>query len=340
MKRWMIAAGSTSLDGMVMQEVPRPEPGAGEVLVKVDSVSLNARDLLLLHGTFGVSPRDFVPVSDGAGEIVAVGAGVDEWVVGDKVTGILYRAWIDGPPTQGQGWGLGSPDEDGMLAEYVVLRAERVAAAPKTLTLEEAACIPCAALTAWTALNGDRPYRNPVRKGDKVLATGTGTVALFSVLFAKAVGATVVVTTSRDSKSSRIRALGASDVINYKTHSNWGEVAFERFEGFQRVVNAGGAGELDQSIAALAPSGEIALMGLYTFASTPPDLVTLMMKAASIRGLSVGSAMAHKDMVDFIDTHGIKPPIAKVFAMSDAPAAYESAASGEPFGKVVIRVAE
>ncbi len=321
-----------------MQEVARPEPGVGEVLVRVDAVSLNARDQLLLRGTFVTLPRDFVPVSDGAGEIVAIGAGVNGWAVGDKVTGIL-RNWVDGPPIQGQGWGLGSPDEDGMLAEYVVLRAERIALAPKTLTPEEAACLPCAALTAWTALNGDRPYRSPVSKGDKVLATGTGAVALFSVLFATAVGAEAVVTTSRDGKSEQSRALGAIDVINYKTHSNWGSMAFERFGGFQRVVNAGGGSELDQAIAALAPGGEIAYMGLYTHASAPPNFIALMIKGATIRGISVGSAMAYRDMVDFIDTHEIKPPIAKTFAMSEAAAAYELAASGEPFGKVVIRVA-
>lgn len=338
MKKWIVLAGSTSEQGLVMQEVARPKPGAGEVLIRVDAVSLNARDHLLLRGTFGASPRDFVPVSDGAGEIVALGDSVVGWTVGDKVTSIVQRNWNDGPPTQGQGWGLGSPDEDGMLAEYVVLRTERIAPVPTTLTPEEAACLPCAALTAWTALNGDRPYRNPVRKGDKVLATGTGAVALFSILFATALGAEAVVTTSRDGKSAQSRALGAIDVINYQEHPNWGYLASERFGGFQRVVNAGGGTELDQAIAALAPGGEVAYMGLYTYASAPPNLIALMMKGGTIRGTSVGSSMAHREMVDFIDAHGIKPPIAKVFAMSDVAAAYTFAASGEPFGKVVIRI--
>ncbi|QYA10124.1 hypothetical protein [Agrobacterium larrymoorei] len=133
------------------------------------------------------------------------------------MTSILRRDWAVGPPTLDQGWGLESPDEEGVLAEYVVLRAERIAAAPKTLTLEEANGLPCAALTAWTALNGNRPYLKPVGKGDKVLATGTGAVALFSVLFAQTVRAKAVVTTSRDNKSVQVHALGAVDVINYKT---------------------------------------------------------------------------------------------------------------------------
>lgn len=172
-----------------------------------------------------------------------------------------------------------------------------------------------------------------------MLVTGTGAVALFSVLFAKAVGADVVATTSQESKAVRVRALGASDTLNYKTQPNWGELGAELTGGFNRVVNAAGGSALDQSIAALAPGGEIAFMGLFDQVRTSPNLVSLMMKGAAIRGTSVGSALAYNDMVEFIDAHGIKPPIGRTFPLSDTKAAYQAAASGKLFGKVVIKVA-
>ncbi len=336
MKRWIIKAGSTSLDGLVVEDVALPEPGTGEVRVKVHAVSLNARDQIILRGASGIATSDFIPVSDGAGEIDAVGADVGGWSVGDKVTALYFRDWIDGPPTGAQGWGLGSDGEDGMLAEYVVLRADRVTPAPRTLSFEEAASLPCAALTAWTALNGDRPYTRRIGKGDRVLVTGAGAVALFALLFAKAAGADVVATTGKDEKVERLRALGASDVVNYRAEPRWGEVAGTRVGGFDRVVNAAGGRSLDQAIAALAPGGEVAFMGLFDQAETPPNLIGLMMKGATIRGTSVGGALAYRDMVEFIDTHGLKPPISQRFAFNDARAAYEAAASGDAFGKVIV----
>ncbi|WP_327754553.1 NAD(P)-dependent alcohol dehydrogenase (plasmid) [Sphingobium sp. SJ10-10] len=339
MKRWIVKAGTTSLEGLTEQEAARPEPGRGEVRIKVHAVSLNARDQLLISGAYGVPNGDFIAIADGAGEIDALGSGVDGWSIGDRVTGLYFRDWHDGPPAQDQGWGLGSDGQDGMLAEYVILKADRIAAMPKSLSFEEAACLPCAALTAWTALNGDRPYRRPIGAADKVLVTGTGAVSLFALLFAKARGAAVVATTSQEEKGRQVLELGALDTVNYKQIPNWGEIAAERTGGFDRVVNAAGSAAIDQSIAAIAPGGDIALMGLYDHAATPPNFVGLMMKGGSIRGTAVGSAMAFADMAAFIDEHGIKPPIARIFEMAETKAAYQFAASGEPFGKVVIRVA-
>ena len=339
MKRWIIKAGTTTLDGLVPEDVAVPQPEADEVRVKVHAASLNARDQIIMGGAFGAASGDFIPLSDGAGEIDALGADVDGWSAGDKVTALYYRDWADGAPAEGQGWGLGSDGEDGMLAEYVVLKANRVTAAPKTLSFEEAACLPCAALTAWTALNGDRPYKSRVGKGDRVLVTGTGAVALFALLFARAAGADVVATTGSEDKVERVRTLGASDVVNYRTEAKWGEVAAARSGAFDRVVNAAGGTSLDQSIAALAPGGEVAFMGLFDQATAPPDFIGLMMKGATIRGTSVGSALAYRDMVEFIDAHGIKPPIAQRFALDHAAEAYKAAASGAAFGKIVIDVA-
>ena len=336
MKRWIIKAGTTSLDGLVLEDVAVPEPGRGEVRVRVHAVSLNRRDQIILGGAFGAASADFIPISDGAGEIDALGAEVDGWSVGDKVTGLYYRDWSDGPPAPGQGWGLGSDGENGMLAQYVVLKAARVTPMPKTLSFEEAACLPCAALTAWTGLNGDRPYKHRIGKGDRVLVTGTGAVALSALLLATAAGAEVVATTSRDDKAAQLRALGASDVVNYSTVSNWGEVAAARGGSFDRVINAVGGRSMDQAIAALAPGGEIAFMGLFDQAETPPDFITLMMKGGAIRGTSVGSALAYKDLVEFVDAHGLKPPIARRFVLDEAREAYRTAASGDHVGKIVI----
>ena len=160
MKRWIVKAGATSLDQLIVEEVAKPEPGPGEVRVKVCAVSLNRRDELLLTGTFGVSASDFDPISHGAGDVDALGSGVGDFALGDRFVGNYFPSWADGPPASGQGWGLGSPGQDGMLTEYAILRADRLTRVPNTLSLEEAACLPCAALTAWTALKGDRPYRH------------------------------------------------------------------------------------------------------------------------------------------------------------------------------------
>ena len=338
MKRWIVKAGSTSLDGLVREEVAMPEPGPGEVRVKVHAVSLNRRDHLLLTGAFHVAEQDFVPVSDGAGEIDALGAGVEGWSLGERVSGAYFPGWEDGPPVENLGWGLGSPGQDGLLAEYAILPAARLTRTPRTLSFDESATLPCAALTAWTALNGDRPYTDRVKAGDRVLVTGTGGVSLFALLFAKAVGASVVATTSDDRKADKVTALGGLGVVNYRHEANWGQVASERFGAFDRVVDAAGPGALDQSIAALAAGGEIALMGLYDFADTSPNFVALMMKAGSIRGTSVGSAAAYRDLAAFIDDHDIKPPIARTFAFDDAKAAYQAANAGGDTGKIVISI--
>ena len=339
MKRWRVRKGATSLDQMELEDVATPEPGAGEVRVKVAAVSLNRRDELLLSGRFGKAGSDFVPVSDGAGEIDAVGPGVAGWAVGDRVVGNYFPTWTDGPPAPGQSWGLGSPGQDGMLTEHAILKADRVTAIPASLTLEQASCLPCAALTAWSALRGDRPYRRPVSPGARVLVTGTGGVALFAILLARAHGAEVVVTTGDDGKVDRIRATGASGVVNYRTEPNWGQVAAERFGGFDHIVNAAGTGALDQAIAAAAPGGEIALMGLYDHAERPPNLIPLMAKGLSIRGTAVGSAAALRDLLAFVDAHRIEPPIAQRFAFPEAKDAYRAADSGTAFGKIVISVA-
>ena len=339
MKRWLLKTGASTVDGLELADAPIPEPGPGEVRVRVRAVSLNYRDQILVTGQFGqTATQEVVPVSDGAGEIHAVGEGVDEWSIGDRVTSVYYRSWIDGPPAPDQGFGLGSGAENGMLAEYVVLKADRVMAAPPSLSFEEAATLPCAALTAWSALNGDRPYARRVGPGDKVLVLGTGGVSLFALLLARAGGAEVIATSSQDGKLDRVRAMGAIDTVDYRDTPNWGEEVYVRTGGVDFLVNAIGGEAMDQSIAALAPGGQVAFMGLFNQAQAAPNFMFLMMKGGSIRGTSVGSRAAYKDLLGFIEEHGVKPPIGPVFGLDKAKDAYRAAVSPDAFGKVVIQM--
>lgn len=342
MRRWLLKAGTTTLDGLVLEQAPIPVPGPGQVRLKLHAASINYRDQLILTGQFGQAvTADLVPLSDGAGEIDALGAGVSQWALGDRVTSVYaVPGWNDGPPVPNMGFGIGANGQDGMLAEYAILPADRVMAAPQTLSLLEAATLPCAALTAWTALNGDRPYSNRrIGQGDKVLVLGTGGVSLFALLLARAVGAEVIGTSSQSDKLDRLRALGAVDALNYRDTPTWGEEVFKRTGGVRRVVNSAGGSAMDQAIAAVGFGGEVAFMGLFDQATTPPPLLYLMMKGASIRGTAVGSAAAYADLLQFVDAHGIKPPVDQVFDFADARQAYQAAVAPSLFGKIVIRIA-
>jgi NADPH:quinone reductase-like Zn-dependent oxidoreductase len=334
MRRWVLKAGKTDLDGLVLEDAPIPEPKAGEVRIRIHAVSLNYRDQIVLKGEFGTRlDRDLVPNSDGAGEIDAIGAGVTTWAVGDRVTG-LYFAWLSGVPSSEYSFGLGSLSQDGMLAEYVVLPVGRVVRAPASLDYAEASTLPCAALTAWNAIHGDRP----VGSGSKVLVLGSGGVSLFAMLFARAAGAQVISTSSQDAKLKRWRELGVSEGINYRDTPEWGKAVFDRFSGVNKVVDAAGTGTLNQSLAALSYGGEVALIGLMTFDDGPLDFGSLMSKSATIRGISVGNAEMYEAMVQAIDTHKIRPPIERRFRFEDAKDAYRAQSSPELFGKIVIDV--
>lgn len=335
MKRWILKAGSTDLDGLLLEDAPMPEPGAGEVRILVHAVSLNYRDQLVLKGQFAnhLPARDIIPVSDGAGEIDAIGEGVTTWAVGDRVTGLMLN-WQKGIPTK-VSFGLGSLAEDGMLAEYVVLPVDRVLRVPDSLDYAEAATLPCAALTAWNAIHSS----HLVGKESKVLVLGSGGVSLFAMLFARAAGAQVIATSSQDSKLKRWMDLGASDGINYRETPDWGKAVFDRTGGVNKVVDSVGTGALSQSLAALRYGGEVVLMGLMDFDDRPFDFMSLMTKGASVRGTTVGSAEMYEAMVQAINTHKICPPVDRRFRFEDAKAAYQAQSSPELFGKIVIEMA-
>lgn len=339
MKRWKLKAGSTNLESLVMEEIEIPEPGPGQVRIKMKAASINYRDQIVLQGSFGILSADITPLSDGAGEIDTLGEGVTQWNIGDKVTTIYSpEEWKDGSPIPGLTFGLGAEGMDGVLAEYIVLSAGRIMLSPTNFSMIEASTLPCAALTAWTAINGDRPYKSRITKGDKVLALGTGGVSLFALLLAKASGAEVFGSSSSNEKIEKLKEIGVYNTTNYVENTSWGEAVFAESGGVDKIVNTVGGSAIEQSIKAIGFGGEIAFMGLFDFAEKAPDFVTLMTKGAAIRGTAVGSVSAHKDLVNFVNEYHIKPPIDKVFPFDKAIEAYKAATSRDLFGKVVIEI--
>lgn len=336
MKAWVLQAGATSLDDMHLVDRDTPVPGPTDVLIRVRACSLNYRDQLIPMGKYmgGTVAQDVIPLSDGAGEVVAVGADVTRFAVGDRVAGTFFQNWDDGPPNASAGPALGAPPADGMLAEYVALPEQGVVSLAESLTFEEAATLPCAGVTAWNALmEGPRA----TRAGETVLVLGTGGVSLLALQIAKAAGAIVIATSSSDEKLARVKALGADHVINYRTTPDWGAgaVRLTGGKGVDHVVEVGGAGTLAQSIQAVGYGGEIALIGVLTReGDTSPH--GLMFKGASLRGIFVGSRGMAARLHNFVDTHRIKPVVDRTFAMAAATDAYRYQASPDLFGKTVI----
>ena len=335
MRQWLVRQGSTTFDGLELIDAPAPMPAPGEVKVRVRACSLNYRDQMIPLGKYMGGPvaQDTVPLSDGAGEVVALGDGVSGFAVGDRVSGCFFQNWADGPANPGAGPALGAPPATGMLQDFVCLPAHGVVPIAESLTFEQAACLPCAGVTAWNALmEGPRA----VAAGASVLVLGTGGVSLLALQIAKAASARVIATSSSDDKLARVAALGADETINYRAVPQWGAKAAELAGGgADHVVEVGGAGTLAQSFAAVGFGGEVALIGVLTReGDTSPH--GLMFKGASLRGIFVGSRGMAMRLNAFIDAHGIKPVIDRTFAVEDARDAWAYQASPDLFGKVVI----
>jgi NADPH:quinone reductase-like Zn-dependent oxidoreductase len=331
-------AGPGKPEDLRPTDAPDSTPGPGEVLVRVRAVSLNFRDLMILGGKYsrgGVRPG-MVPVSDGAGEVAAVGPGVTRVKVGDRVAGIFHQAWLAGETSDAAvGRALGG-DVDGMLAEQVVLPADGVVHVPEHLSFQEAATLPCAAVTAWDALfNGPRP----VRPGDTVLTLGTGGVSVFAIQFATAAGARVIVTSSSDAKLGRAKELGAAHGINYKSTPDWEQAALKLTagRGVDHVVEVGGAGTMARSLQAARRGGTVSVIGALSGGGQIDPMVVLI-RGVVLRGVYVGSRATFEAMNRAIDVHQLRPVIDRVFPFEQAGAAYAHQASGAHFGKVVISV--
>lgn len=325
------------LDSLKVVERPDPRPGAGQVLIKVKAASLNYRDLLMTLGQYNPRQRlPLVPLSDGAGEVVEVGEGVTRVKAGSRVAAIFAQEWIAGEPTREKLRAtLGGP-LDGMLRDYAVLSEEGVIPLPDHLSFEEAATLPCAAVTAWNALI----TQGGVKAGDTVLVQGTGGVSLFALQFASMVGARVIVTSSSDEKLERAAKLGASDGINYKAEPDWDKRARELTGGIglDHIVEVGGAGTLARSLRAIRIGGHISMIGVLSGNTADFNVIPILMQNIRIQGVMVGSREMFEAMIRAIALHRMKPVVDRVFPFEDARAAFEYMQSGAHFGKICIEI--
>ena len=315
---------------------PVRAPAANEVIVRVRATSLNRRDIMIMRGFYPVGPREtLVPLSDGAGEVVAVGTAAKRFKVGDRVAAIFFQNWLEGRPTTNTAATAMGGAIDGMLSEYVTLSEEGLVSLPTGMSFEEGATLPCAAVTAWNGL----VTRGNMLAGDHVLLQGTGGVSIFGLQFAAAAGAKAIITSSSDSKLERARKLGAVAAINYKSQSEWAPLvrAATGGAGVHHVLEVGGAGTLKQSLDSLAPGGHIAIIGGLAGFGGEISAVALIGRSASVSGIFVGSRRQFEDMNAFITRHAIKPVIDRQFEFRNAEAAFAYMDSGSHFGKIVIQ---
>ncbi|MFE7115173.1 NAD(P)-dependent alcohol dehydrogenase [Streptomyces sp. NPDC057654] len=306
-----------------------PVPAAGQVLVRVKAAALNARDRLIVGGRYSAPvPPGRVPLSDGAGVVEAAGDGVTRFRAGDRVMSTFHPAWIYGPFP---GWGeLYGVQRDGWLTEYIAVDERSVVGVPDHLSYEEAATLPCAALTAWSAVDGIGP-------GDTVLVQGSGGVSVFALQFARLAGARVLATTSSAEKARRLKDLGASEVVDYARTPEWGARvrALADGRGVDLVVEIGGAGTVAQSIDALADGGRISLVGNLA-SGGGMDLTRFFQLGATLRTVAVGSRSDFERMNRVVARHRLRPVIDRVFPFAAAPEAFAYFEKGAGMGKVVI----
>jgi NADPH:quinone reductase-like Zn-dependent oxidoreductase len=318
-------------------ERPTPKPVPGEVLVRMYAWSLNFRDLLIINGLYPVATgaKEIIPVCDGTGEVVEIGAGVTRFAKGDRVVTTFFQGWIDGPLTYpAMGTALGGA-VNGVLAEYSALSEQGLVKMPQSLSYEAAATLPCAGVTAWHALI----ETGHLRSGQTVLALGTGGVSIIGLQLAKAKGARVIITSSSDEKLARAKSLGADLVVNYKKTPDWDEevIRLTSGTGADHVLETGGAGTFQKSAKALSIHGQINIIGVLTGLQNNLDLTPVLVKVARVQGIYVGSRAMLERLVQEVVSKRIAPVVDKVFPFDKAVEAYQYLASGQHFGKVVIR---
>jgi NADPH:quinone reductase-like Zn-dependent oxidoreductase len=328
--------GGWSVDHLTIAERPTPAPGPGQALLRMRAASLNYRDMVVIQRGYGAQTGQLplIPISDGVGEVVAVGPGVTRVKLGDRACPMFCPRWPGGPPSAARlGASLGGP-LDGVMAEYMLIDAEGLALAPDHLSDVEAATLPCAALTAWSALVTE----GRVQPGDRVLIQGTGGVSLFALQFAKLLGAFAIVTSSSAQKLERARTLGADATISYRETPEWGRSVREIAggDGVDHIVEVGGQETLPQSLRAIRPGGTISLIGVLSGASMDARLGLVVTRQVRLQGITVGSRDGFEAMSRAISQHQLRPVVDRVFPFDELPQALAYLASGAHIGKICI----
>ena len=326
-----------SIDNLTLTERPKPEPGPGQVLLKMKAASLNYRDLVVPLRGYGklTGTLPLIPLSDGVGDVIAIGEGVGRVAVGDRVCPLMIQSWISGPPTMERLTStLGGP-LDGVMTEYMVLSEQGVVKASEHLSDEEAAALPCAALTAWSAVVTD----GQVKAGDRVLVQGTGGVSLFALQFAKLLGAHVIVTSSSDEKLQRAINLGADEGLNYVSTPEWGKEVrrMAGADGVDLIVEVGGQQTLPQSLRAIRAGGTISLIGVLSGLNMDVSLGLIVIRKVRLQGITVGNRDGMEAMMRAISQHAIKPVIDRTFTFEELRQALDYLARGLHFGKICIQ---
>lgn len=326
-----------SMEHLNIAERDQPQTGPREVLLRMKAASINYRDLVVPlrgYGSFtGTLP--LVPISDGAGEVVKIGAGVTRVTPGDRVCPMFMQKWIAGQPDLKRITStLGGP-MDGVMQEYMVVDEEGLAKVPEYLTDEEAATLPCAALTAWSALVTE----GGVKAGDTVLVQGTGGVSLFALQFAKLLGAEVIVISSSDDKLKQAAALNADEGINYKNVPEWGKAVKKLTggEGVDHIVEVGGEKTLPQSLRVIRPGGTISMIGVLSGLNMEVSLGLIVTRKVRLQGITVGHRDSFEAMTRAMAKHQVKPVIDRVFAFEELKEAMKYLQQGKHFGKICIR---
>jgi NADPH:quinone reductase-like Zn-dependent oxidoreductase len=332
----IVIQSNFGIENLQIVDRPEPKPGPGQVLVKMKAWSLNYRDLMLVKGWYNPKLKlPFVPLSDGVGEVIALGDGVTRVKVGERVAGCFMQRWVAGELTDARAkTALGGAIE-GVLAEQVLLHEDGVVTVPSHLSDEEAATLPCAALTAWNAL----VTHGQIKAGDSVLTQGTGGVSIFALQFARLHGARVIATSSKNAKLERVKQMGASDGINYKETPAWEEKVRELTggTGVDHVVEVGGAGTLNQSLKAVRPGGFVSLIGVLS-GKGDVNPIPILMKNIRVQGIFVGHREMFETMNRAIALHQMRPVVDRVFDFKDIQAAFTHMESGAHFGKICVRM--
>jgi NADPH:quinone reductase-like Zn-dependent oxidoreductase len=325
------------LDHLKRAERPAPEPGADEVTIRVRAVSLNYRDLLVVQGKYNprmTLPR--VPLSDGAGEIVSVGAGVTGWKPGDRVVVPFMPGWLDGELTAAKSASALGGDVDGLLREFATVRADALLPIPAHLGFEQAATLPCAAVTAWNGLF----VSGRLQSGQTLLLQGTGGVSIFGLQFGRMAGATIILISSSDAKLERARAMGAHHTINYRAEPEWDKRVWELTggRGVDLTLEVGGAGTLSKTLRATGYGGRVSLIGVLSGIAGEVQIGHILHKALTVRGIYVGSRAMFEAMNEAVTRHRLEPVIDRVFSFNESPDAFRRLESAQHFGKIVIRI--